>query len=95
MTVEFEAVCGPQVYIVMRRCRRPLLVANTFARWSISFFRGKGASPINHCWYQTVRDWVAVWLSCRVVSAAVHRLVFTARAYAGAVLCHTRGLWQI
>ena len=39
MQVQFEAVCGPKfLSFNLELCKRPLLVANTYARLSISCF---------------------------------------------------------
>ena len=37
-------------------------------------FRGKGASPINHCWYQSSR---VIALSCAIKTSAVRHLVLS------------------
>ena len=43
-------------------------------------FRGKGASRINHCWYQKTR---AIAVSCRIRISAVHHIVVTIHASDG------------
>ena len=37
-------------------------------------FRGKGASPTNHCWHQSSR---VIALSCGIKISAVHHLVLS------------------
>ena len=40
----------------------------------IADFRGKGASPTNHCWYQSSR---VIALSCGIKMSAVRHLVLS------------------
>ena len=39
-----------------------------------AYFRGKGASPTNHCWYQSSR---VIALSCSIQISTVHHLVLS------------------
>ena len=39
-----------------------------------AYFRGKGASPTNHCWYQSSR---VITLSCGIKISAVRHLVLS------------------
>ena len=54
-------------------------------RWKLAFFEGggslchfrrKGASPTNHCWFQSSR---VIALSCGIKISAVHHLVLVVK----------------
>ena len=61
----------------LRRYERKSVEVGVFRRESVTLsadFRGKGASPTNHYWYQSSR---VIALSCGIKISAVHHLVLS------------------
>ena len=69
----FFAISYGWYVISGNRSNSPFFEGGTWVTLSADF-RGKGASPTNHCWYQSSR---VIALSCGIKISAVRRLVLS------------------